>query len=145
MTSLRHATKCTRKSEMNKPSSTFACCMRFISKRIALVGGKLTGIQVQIRCFSDSAQVSARTSSSHSWSNDLPSREYSMYSAIWLHSCVPVMVTRRSLLLSVGSLILMTLPLSWRISLIFAPPLPMMAPTISLGMKICCVRGCMMH
>lgn len=64
-----------------------------------------------------------------------------MYKAIWLHSAVPVMVTSRSLLLSWGSLILITLPLSCLISLIFAPPLPMMAPTMSLGMKICCVNG----
>lgn len=56
-----------------------------------------------------------------------------MYKAIWLHSCVPVMVTRRSLLLSCGSLILITLPLRCRISLIFAPPFPIIAPTMSLG------------
>lgn len=31
---------------------------------------------------------------------DSPSLLYSMYKAIWLHSCVPVIVTRRSLLLS---------------------------------------------
>lgn len=41
---------------------------------------------------------------------DSPSLLYSMYSAIWLHSCVPVIVTSLSLLLSCGSLILMTLP-----------------------------------
>lgn len=51
-----------------------------------------------------------------------------------LHSSVPVIVTRRSLLLSWGSLILITLPLICRISLIFWPPLPMIAPTMSLGM-----------
>lgn len=51
-----------------------------------------------------------------------------------LHSSVPVIVTSRSLVLSCGSLILITLPLIWRISLILEPPLPMMAPTMSLGM-----------
>ncbi len=56
-----------------------------------------------------------------------------------------MIVTSRSLLLSCGSLILMTLPEICRISLIFCPPLPMMAPTMSLGMYICCVRGSAGH
>jgi hypothetical protein len=96
---------------------------------IELAGGQEIGIVFLVLC-RPLVLVAARQ---RGISNQALSETYTM-----LADCPPeVIVTSLALLLACGSSILMTLPLSCRISSIFTPPLPMIASIISLGMNIC--------